>query len=122
MRLGWASILIAGLVACSGGLIPVVPDGVQDTGTSSAPSDPSFEVVARTASVKDPLPVMGATVAYADLERALGHAVMRGVRPQHDRTLTVELIAAEAEFSRPRLVVAFVARATLRTREGNGFV
>ena len=102
--------------------MPVVPDGVQDTGTSAAASDPSFEVVARTAGVKDPLPVGGASVAYADLERALGQAVIRAVRPRHDHTLTVELIAADADYARTRLAVSLVARATLRTREGNAFV
>jgi hypothetical protein len=107
---------------CGGRLVPVVPDGVKDEGTSAAASDPSFEVVARTASVKDPLPVDGASVAYADLERALGQAVIRAVRPRHDHTLTVELIAAEAKFSSTRLSISLVARATLRAHEGNAFV
>jgi hypothetical protein len=111
------------LVGCGGHLVPVVPDGVHDTGTSAAPSDPSFEVVARTASVKDPLPVSGGGgVAYADLERALGQAVLRAVHPRHDETLTVELVAAEASFKDSRLSVSLVARATLRAREGNAFV
>ena len=110
------------LASCGASLVPVVPDGPQDTGTSAAASDPSFEVVARTASVKDPLPVTGAHVAYAELERALGQAVIRAVRPRHDHTLSVELVAAEAEFANSRLSVSLVARATLRTREGNAFV
>jgi hypothetical protein len=122
MRGGCATLLSMMLVGCGGRLVPVVPDGARDTGTSSAPSDPSFEVVARTASVKDPLPVSGGDVAYADLERALGQAVIRAVHPRHDQTLTVELVAAEAEYKNSRLSVSLVARATLRTREGNAFV
>ena len=115
-------MLIVFATACGGRLVTVVPDGVHDTGTSAAPSDPSFEVVARTAIVKDPLPVSGSNVAYADLERALAQAVIRAVHPRHDQTLTVELVAAEAEYSQSRLSVSLVARATLRTREGNAFV
>jgi len=122
MRRGCGTLLSMMLVGCGGQLVPVVPDGGRDTGTSSAPSDPSFEVVARTASVKDPLPVSGGDVAYADLERALGQAVIRAVHPRHDQTLTVELVAAEAEYKRSRLSISLVARATLRTREGNAFV
>ncbi len=122
MRRGCPTLLSMMLVGCGGQLVPVVPDGARDTGTSSAPSDPSFEVVARTASVKDPLPVSGADVAYADLERALGQAVIRAVHPRHDQTLTVELVAAEAAYKHSRLSVSLVARATLRAREGNAFV
>jgi hypothetical protein len=102
--------------------VPVVPDGQTDTGTSAAASDPTFEVVARTTSVRDPLPVSGGSVEYADLERALGKAVIRAVHPRHDQTLTVELVAAAADYAQERLKVALVARATLRMREGNAFV
>lgn len=122
MRARCGTLLSMMLVGCGGHLVPVVPDGVQDTGTSAAPSDPSFEVVARTASVKDPLPVTGGGVAYAELERALGQAVIRALHPRHDQTLTVELVAAEAEYAHSRLSVSLVARATLRAREGNAFV
>lgn len=93
-----------------------------DTGTGVAATDPTFEVVARAGSVKDPLPVSGSNVAYADLERALNQAVLRSVRPKHDHTLTVELVAASASFDRSRLSVSMVARATLRARVGNAFV
>jgi hypothetical protein len=61
-------------------------------------------------------------VEYADLERALGAAVIRAVRPRHEHTLTVELIDASASFAQARLRVSLVARATLRAREGNAFV
>lgn len=108
--------------ACGQQLVPIIPDGERDTGTAAASADPTFAVVARTMNVRDPLPLAGASVAYADLERALGQAVMRAVRPRHDHTLTVELIAAEAEYARARVAVALVARATLRSRAGNAFV
>src|SRR5450432_2329140 len=107
--------------ACDAKLVPVMPDGTP-IGTSAAPSDPSFEVVARTAGVKDPLPVSGTSVRFANLEPALGNAVLRNVRPRHASTLTVELIAADAKHDSSRLTVSIVARATLRAREGNAFV
>ena len=101
--------------------MPVVPDGM-DGGASAAPSDPTFEVVARVAGVEDPLHVSGASVAYSQLDRALDRAVLRGVHPRHDHTLTVELIAGDARYRDTRLDVSLVARATLRTRSGNAFV
>src|SRR3954451_15080918 len=119
MRLG--PVVLLGLVACSSKLVQVLPDGTP-IGTSAAPSDPSFEVVARPAGVKDPLPVKGADVSYASLEPALANAVIRNVRPRHGSTLTVELISADAHYSNSRLSVSIVARATLRAREGNAFI
>jgi hypothetical protein len=119
---GMSVLAFAGVASCSGTLVPIVPDGARDTGTAAAASDPSFEVIARTGSVRDPLPVSGSNVAYADLERALGQAVVRGVHPRHDQTLAVELIAAEADYANSRVSISLVVRATLRTREGNAFV
>ena len=103
------------LVACSKELVPVIPDGTPQL-------DPTFEVVARVAGASDPLSVEHASVAYADLERALGRAVSTAVTPRHDMVLTVELVAAEASYHEGRLAVSLVARATLRTRIGNAFI
>lgn len=116
-----ASALVAvALAACGRQLVPVVPDGTATAGTSSA--DPTFEVIARVNGVRDPLPVSGASVAFADLQRSLGQAVVRSVGPRHDSVLTVELVAGDAEYNEPRLAVSLVARATLRSRAGNTFV
>jgi hypothetical protein len=112
---------VAQVVACSSKLVPIVPDGA-GSGASAAPSDPTFEVVARTVGVKDPLPVTGAGVSYGELETALAQAVLRSVKPRHESVLTIELIAAEAEYGRERLAVAFVVRATLRAKSGNAFI
>ncbi len=109
------------LAACEGQVVRVVPDGIT-TGTTTAPSDPTFEVVARVAGVHDPLPVSGSTVEYADLETALGSAVLRLVVPRHDSVLAVELVAGDASYHHDRLAVTLVARATLRTRQGNAFI
>jgi hypothetical protein len=108
--------------ACGGrDLVRVVPDG-RGGGTSTAPSDGTFEVVARISGARDPLSVAGADVAYADLERALDEAVVHAVPPRHDSVLTVELVAADAGYNGARLDVSLVVRATLRTRVGNAFV
>jgi hypothetical protein len=115
------SLLALALVACGGKLVPIVPDG-PGAGASAAPTDPTFEVVARTVGVKDPLPVSGAGVTYGELETALAQAVLRAVHPKHETTLTIELVAADADYARGRLSVSLVVRATLRARAGNAFV
>ncbi len=115
------TLLAATLCACGGRLVPIVPDGV-NSGAATAPSDPTFEVVARTVGVRDPLPVSGASVSYAGLEFALQEAVIRSVRPRHDDVLTIELIAADAEYGHGRLSVSLVVRATLRAKSGNAFL
>ena len=115
-----SSVVVLALSACGEHLVPVIPDGVSSS--SVAATDPSFEVVAQISGAKDPLPVSGTDVAYAELKTALGQAVLRAVQPKHDNILTVELIAADASFKDQRLSLSLVARATLRTRFGNTFV
>jgi hypothetical protein len=116
-----AHAIVVTLIGCGVRLVPIVPDG-PGAGTVQAPSDASFEVVAHTAGVRDPLPVSGTSIAFADLEPALARAVLRAVRPKQHHTLTVELVAADAEYAGSRLAISLVARATLRTRDGNVFV
>jgi hypothetical protein len=109
------------LAGCGRDIIPVIPDGVTH-GASTAAADPTFQVVARVAGVKDPLPVSGADVAFADLATSLDQAVRRSVPPRHDNVLTVELIAGDASYKDTRLSVSLVVRATLRTRHGDTFI
>ncbi len=113
-----SALLVA---ACGRELVRVIPDGAS-LGAVAAPSDPTFEVVARISGARDPLLVSGADIAYADLEHALDEAVVHAVPPRHDSVLTVELIAADAGYTSARLYVSLVVRATLRTRVGNTFV
>jgi hypothetical protein len=121
----WVTICAAGALGTLGGcfkhVVPVIPDGPTH-GAGPAAADPTFEVVARIAGAKDPLPVSGADIAYSDLETALDLAVLRAVPPRHDNILTVELVAADAVFANTRLTVSLVVRATLRTRVGDAFV
>jgi hypothetical protein len=113
--------LALALVACGGRrLVTVEPDGPPHGGFSA--SDPSFEVVPRLAGASDPLPVAGVDVAFADLARALGHAVLRAVEPYRNGVLTVELVRANADYNSARLSVSLVVRATLRNRVGNDFI
>ena len=109
------------LAGCGREIIPVVPDGVGQ-GTSTAAADPTFEVVARVAGVRDPLPVADTAIAFADLATSLEQAVRRSVPPRHDDVLTVELVAGDASYTGSRLAVSLVVRATLRARHGDTFI
>ncbi|MBV8760931.1 MAG: hypothetical protein JO257_26790 [Deltaproteobacteria bacterium] len=109
------------LVACGGHrLVTVEPAGPAHGGFSG--TDATFEVVPRLAGARDPLPVGNSDVAFVDLPRALGHAVLRAVAPYHDGVLTVELVRADADFNSARLSVSLVVRATLRSSIGNQFI
>jgi hypothetical protein len=109
------------VVACGGHrLVTVEPEGPPHGGFSAV--DPTFEVVPRLAGARDPLPVVGSDVEFADLSRALGHAVLRAVAPYHGGVLTVELVRADADYNSARLAVSLVVRATLRSRVGNDFI
>jgi hypothetical protein len=116
-----ALIALAIVCGCSRDIIPVIPDGFAQ-GASTAAADPTFQVVARVAGIRDPLPVGGADVAFADLATSLDQAVRRSVPPRHDNVLTVELIAGDASYKDTRLQVSLVVRATLRLRYGDTFV
>lgn len=109
--------------------IPLLSIGAPTTLTPS--SDVPLELVTRGSEVKDPLPVVGSGVAYADVETALGHAVASGAVPWAAKhraqrpdgwQLTVEIVGAEAEHHDERLTVAFTIRATLRARAGNTYL
>lgn len=114
------------LTACGSNLVPVLP-----LGGTPLPSSGALEVVAHSPGALDPLPVSGSSTVYGDLQTALDQAILGGasawlarhrdVRPA-TFNLGVELIHAEAEYSRGRLGVALVVRATLKLRAGNVFL
>jgi hypothetical protein len=90
-----------------------------------------LEVVTRSTSVRDPLPVAGTGVVYGDFEAALGHAVSSAAVPWADENrgrrdggwqLFVEVIQAEAEHDGSRLLVTIGVRATLRARVGGAHI
>lgn len=125
------SVACACVVLLSGGCANaprLVPLGVPLTDNANVP----LEVITRSTAVQDPLPVRNSGVVYGDIEAALGHAVSsatvgwaethKAQRPEGWQ-LTVEIIDAEAvEEGGGRLVVTLNARATLRTRVGNGYL
>ena len=114
-------------VSCGGRhIVPLLSSAgvpITATPTSSVP----LEVVTRSTSVRDPLPVSGSSVVYGDFEAALGHAVSTAAVPWADKNrgrrdggwqLFVEVIQAEAEHDGSRLLVTIGVRATLRARVG----
>jgi len=99
--------------------------------TTTPPGDVSLEVVTRSTAVKDPLPIVGSLLSYADLEGALGHAISTATIPWADAhktarpgglQLVVDVVEAHAEFEAGRLKVTLTARATLRTRRDHEYI
>lgn len=95
--------------------------------TASPANAVPLEVVTRSTSVRDPLPVQGTNIVYGDFEAALGHAVSSAAVPWADKNrgrrdggwqLFVEVIQADAEHDGTRLLVTIGVRATLRARVG----
>jgi hypothetical protein len=122
--------MTAALVACGTERVALLSAaGVPVTATpvGSVP----LEVVTRGTAVPDPMPVRGSSVAYGDVEAALGLAISsagvpwaeahRAKRPEGWQ-LFVELTRAEADESQGRLIVTLDVRATLRARAGNAFI
>jgi hypothetical protein len=99
--------------------------------TITPPGDVPLEVVTRSTAVRDPLPVAGSSVSYADLEGALGHAITTATIPWADShknarpgglQLVVDIVEATASFDAGRLKVTLTARVTLRTRRDHNYV
>jgi hypothetical protein len=108
-------------------------DGATANGAASEASP--LEVVTVGTAVRDPLPVRGSEVAYADLEAALGATISAATSPwavahhadataaRGGWTVLVEIAKADAELqSGGRVVVGMDARATLRARRGNVYL
>jgi hypothetical protein len=128
-RLAFASALLiglAGIITGCGGrqIVPLLASSgipVTATPTGAVP----LEVVTRSTSVRDPLPVSGSSIVYGDFEAALGHAVSSAAVPWAVKNagrreggwqLFVEVIQAEAEHDGTRLLITIGVRATLRSR------
>jgi hypothetical protein len=95
------------------------------------PGDVSLEVVTRSTAVKDPLPVTGTHVNFADLEGALGHAISTATVPWADAhknarpgglQLVVDVTEAHADWDAGRMSVTLTTRATLRTRRDHDYI
>ncbi len=117
---GGASVTTVPLVSAAGAPITLTPTGAIP-----------LEVTTHSAAVPDPLPVRHSTIAYSQVESALGHAVSSAAVPwaeaHRDKRpdgwqLQVELISASVEQREARLIVMLSVRATLRTRVGNVYL
>jgi hypothetical protein len=132
-----AGLAIAAIgVGCAG--VPQVVSltrGEGATANAAASQASPLEVVTVGTAVRDPLPVRGSDVAYADLEAAFGATITAATSPwaaahRWDATATrggwtvlVEIAKADAELeSGGRVVVGMDARATLRARRGNVYL
>jgi hypothetical protein len=134
MRLPGSALLALSLLAASGcgatrrvALLTTAGIPVTSTPSGAIP----LEVVTRGTAVPDPLPVHGSSVAYSDLEAALGLAVSSAGVPwaqaHRDRRpdgwqLFVEITRAEADERDGRLIMSLDVRATLRGRGGNVYL
>jgi hypothetical protein len=119
----WLSLLVGFTLPCGGcaetrSVALLSTAGVPVTATPSG--DIPLEVVTRGTAVADPLPVRGTSIAYSDVEAALGLAVSTAgaywaAAHRTSRAdgfqLLVELTRAEAEQRGDRLVVSLDARA-----------
>lgn len=119
------------LSGCGGrNIVPLLSSAgipITRTPTGAVP----LEVVTRSTSVRDPLPVSGSSVVYGDFEAALGAAVSSAAVPWADKNqgrrpggwqLYVEVIQAEAEHDGSRMLVTIGVRATLRARVGGDHI
>jgi hypothetical protein len=122
----WTFFALA-LAGCGGRqIVPLLASAGAPLTVTPAKAVP-LEVVTRSTSVRDPLPVAGTSVVYGDFEAALGLAVSSAAVPWADKNrgrrdggwqLFVEVIQAEAEHDGTRLLVTIGVRATLRARVG----
>jgi hypothetical protein len=124
--------LLGALAGCSGHAttVPLLSAaGIPITMTPSA--EVPLEVVTRSTAVRDPRPVEGSDVSFADLEGTLGHAVSTATVPWANAhrterpggwSLLVEVIQAESSYEGGRLIITLNTRATLRTRSGNDYL
>lgn len=125
------TVATVGVCGCGGRqIVPLLSSAgvpITATPTNAVP----LEVVTRSTSVRDPLPVSGSGVVYGDFEAALGHAVSSAAVPWADKNrgrreggwqLFVEVVQAEAEHDGSRFLVTIGVRATLRARIGGAHI
>jgi hypothetical protein len=110
-------------------VLPLADKGVPQTLTPHGAIP--LEVITRATLVRDPLPVEGSRLAFADLELSLGHAVASATVPWAEAhreqrpdgwQLQVELARARAESHRGAVTVTLWVRAALRSRRDNTFL
>jgi len=128
------SIVLAMLLCggCAGArTIALLGDGKVPVTATPEHAVPLEVITRKSSTVADPLPVRGSAIAFADVERALGHAVASATVPWAEKhmaerpegwQLDVELIAADARAVGREVMVTLAVRATLRARTGNRYL
>jgi hypothetical protein len=112
-------LCVAACSATSAHLLPLKHFGAEQV----APSPAALEIVTASTTVKEPLEVKGASVAFVELAPALREAVATVVDGSFQKwRLSLELVEANAELSSGRLIVRMTARATLRSRADNSYI
>jgi len=115
-------VLLLCVAACSATSAHLLPLR-HFSGEQAAPSPGALEIVTASTTVKEPLEVRGASVAFVELAPALREAVASEVDGSFQQwRLSLELVDATAEFNSGRLIVRMTARATLRARADNAYV
>jgi hypothetical protein len=128
----WSAVIFTASLACAScgapSVLSVLP--VRHAPEVAPPISP-LTVSLNATSVRLPLVVSGASVAYADVDRALHRSIEvatltvahQEIRPPGEPLEPhVELVEARADYSRDRLIVELPVRATLRQRAGNTYV
>ncbi len=88
-----------------------------------APSPAALEIVTASTTVREPLQLHGTGLAFVDLAPALREAVAAQVDGSFQKwRLSLELVAADAEYAEGRLIVRMTARATLRARADGAYL
>jgi len=126
------TLLITFATACgaSNEVIPLLTAaGIPLTQPTTVP----LRIVTRSTAVQDPISVRGSSVAYTDVEAALGHAVSSATVPWADAhrastgskegwELLVEVINDGAQYQDGRILFSVAVRATLHQRAGNVYL
>ncbi len=92
-----------------------------------------LRVVTRSTAVSDPLRLRGTSIAYSDVEGALGHAIASATVPWADAhrsganghdgwQLFVEVTSADADYDSGRVLFTVGVRATLSARSGGVYL
>jgi hypothetical protein len=116
------------LLAGCATVIPLVDQSGVPVTLTPGDAVPLEIITRKNVTVKEPLPLRGRSLAFGQVEAALGHAVASGVAPWMERhpsqrwQLDVELIAASARAHGPEVTVSLDVRATLRARAGNRYL
>lgn len=118
---------LTALSGCVSHVLPLLPEPVPLTMRADVP----LEVVTKLAGAQDPLHMAGSSWQFAELEHAVGRAVMNAAAPWADAhraqreggwQIQVELIKSDATIADGQARTSLGVRATLRAVVGQVFL